>query len=241
MTYVPSDLKERVTNIVEDCCAKASQHYGRPVTYPLIQYKKRGKTAGTANYNTWVLDFNPILLTENVEDFLKRTVIHEIAHLITHTIYPYASAHGQEWKNIMVFLGAEPSRCHSYDTTNSTVSNRKKYDYMCPTCTKTLQVSSILHKRMQQGQQRFHNGCGNKKPIMWVNILNKAPNTQIAANSPEIQTKTKTTMTKKDKAKIIFKQVGHIKSICIFDFITKLEMSQACANTYYSNFNPLKR
>ena len=237
MTYVPSDLRDRITTIVEDCCIKASQHFDKPVTYPVIQYNKKGKTAGTANYSTWVLNFNPILLTENVEAFLKRTVVHEIAHLITRTIYPGSSAHGQEWKSVMVFLGAEPSRCHSYDISNA--STRKQFDYICPKCDTILKVSSVIHKRIRrQDQRRFHNGCGNTHPIKLVKEIDKTPiKQQIAADAPTIHSNTK--VSKKDRARKIFKE-NSIKSLCIHDLMTELQMSKAGANTYYYNFKSLK-
>jgi len=38
----------------------------------------------------------------------KDTVLHELAHHITDTLFPGCDSHGDEWKRICVLVGAEP-------------------------------------------------------------------------------------------------------------------------------------
>ncbi len=120
----------------------AEKHYGIKIKPPAVVYRKRGTTAGTANYQTWTIDLNPTLLMENQDTFIARTVPHELAHLIDYQLHPEnfetrlirtrtgrlkrskRDVHGATWKRIMIVLGADPSRCHDYDVSNAKVHKR---------------------------------------------------------------------------------------------------------------------
>lgn len=136
--YVTSEVKQRVINKLNECIALVKAKYNVDVPFPHVVYLKRGTTAGTANHRTWTIDLNPVLLMENLDSFIEDTVPHELAHLACDLIYPEAhrpaqsmfaaygrrqkrEPHGPRWQEIMRALGADPSRCHNYDTTNSKV------------------------------------------------------------------------------------------------------------------------
>ena len=110
-------IKARVEAKVAECIATVERKYNVTFRKPVISYNVRGTTAGKAFYTRWIVDFNPVLLAENVEEFLEDTVPHEVAHLATELIYPHAHRggfgtkrrpHGSEWKSIMRSLGADP-------------------------------------------------------------------------------------------------------------------------------------
>lgn len=58
------------------------------------------------------------------------TILHEIAHGITHLLYPKASHHGLEWQNIAKEIGCNGNRCADGTTLNMV----KGYTYTCPVC-----------------------------------------------------------------------------------------------------------
>lgn len=89
---------------------------GIVIPKPIIKFDLRGVVSGKAWINKNLLQFNPILLSENPEVFVKQTVLHEVVHL--GAFFKYGSRidpHGQQWKNLMIIMGGRPVRCHNYD------------------------------------------------------------------------------------------------------------------------------
>lgn len=167
---ITAAIKQKVTDKLKACIAIANKRYGIDVKFPNVTYQKRGTTAGTATYGTWTIDLNPVLLAENEEDFINRTVPHELAHLITDMVYPHAhkrmygqkrSPHGSEWQSVMHVLGANASRCHSYDVSNARVKNKASYDYKCNCCGQVLKMGPKRHATEQRTPGHYtHSSCG---------------------------------------------------------------------------------
>lgn len=167
---ITNAMKERVNAKLRECIAIANRKYNVDIQFPTVVYEKRGRVAGTANYGTWTIDLNPVLLSENFEAMLADTVPHEMAHLITDTVYPHAhqrglgqkrSPHGAEWKSVMRALGCEPTRCHSYDTTNAAVRTKASYEYTCNCCGVSLKLGPKRHAREQRTPGFYsHSKCG---------------------------------------------------------------------------------
>ncbi len=168
--------KTLVIERVEQCLAIAEEHYNRSFKMPSIIFTKRGTTAGTANTSRWELNFNMVLLNENVEQFVHRTAAHELAHLINNKVFgndavqynangrrKRRSSHGRTWKNIMQLFGAPESRCHSYDV--STVKQKRrqsvKYDYKCSVCSGVFPLGATRHKNMVTGKRTYRHCKGS--------------------------------------------------------------------------------
>ena len=130
-----------------------------------IVFNLTGRTAGQmcpeGYQNLWGVKFrfHPVLLAENFEDYMVRTVPHEVAHHIDWIMNGgrwvkrgRGSAHGNQWKGIMTRLGYENSRCHSYDTTNARGKggNQRRWEYKC-NC-KTYNLSTVRHNRSQKAK-----------------------------------------------------------------------------------------
>lgn len=130
--------------------ALARQVFGRDFEAPKVTFDLRGKTAGAANYAANHIRLNDVLLRENQETFINRTVPHEVAHLLAFALYgSRISAHGPEWKNVMRRLGETPSRCHTYDTTNATVRRVAKFSMFC--ACREHQVTALVLGRITRG------------------------------------------------------------------------------------------
>jgi SprT protein len=135
-----------------------------------IYFDLKGTTAGTFSRGSQgqSLHFNMPLMTANYEKYIEQTVGHEVAHYLAYawkgTEYTRSGqriGHGDTWKKIMNFLGLNPSRCHSYDTSSiAKSSNKITFEYKCG-CN-THQMSSLLHKRMKAGQNRICGTCRQK-------------------------------------------------------------------------------
>lgn len=97
---------------------------------PTVSFDLRGKKGGQAFLRKNHIRLNSVLLTENTEEFIEKTVGHEVAHLATHTKHGEGVApHGEEWQAMMRAFGLEPLRCHRYDTTNSAVG--ESFPFVC--------------------------------------------------------------------------------------------------------------
>ena len=148
----------------------ANEIYSMNMPYPTISFKLKGKTAGIASFSPMSNDtgvrYNSILLEENGNDFLKRTVPHEVAHLVVYARWMIErngkpTPHGYEWKRVMRDFGLNSTRCHSYDVSNSMVRTKGRmarvYSYKCGCQTHNLTI--IRHRKIQEGDRYTCKRC----------------------------------------------------------------------------------
>ena len=155
------DIQQRVIELY----TQAERHFLKRFKRPYIRLDLRGESAGQAWLQKYQLRFNPVLLKENREHFLRQTVAHEVAHLLTYELFgPKAQAHGKEWQAIMTDVYALPAdRCHTYNTQNS---SRKPWLYQCRCEGKLVALSTIRHNRSRKGVVYLCTSC--KKPLKFV-------------------------------------------------------------------------
>ncbi len=120
-------------------------------------HKRLRTTAGQASAHQSRIFLNPRLLNFPVE--LRRTFLHEMAHLVAYARYPHRriASHGVEWKRACVDLGipGEP-RCHSLSLAPQR-KRRRKYFYRCPHCTvKIARVVPLRHREACVACCRIH-------------------------------------------------------------------------------------
>ena len=195
---VPVGIKRRVEAKVEQSYKKAVAHYGREFKRPTVVYQKRGTTAGTAHGGTNTLDFNSTLLTENVEDFIERTVPHEVAHLIDYVVNPQNHHRGINWKGqrqkrvvhgadfrfIMerVLDADDSTRCHDYDVTRAQVRKSKQHEWKCDCCSSSMELGPKRHKKMLTNNKTYRpkgsrrgRGCSFDHTYSYVGVAGAAP------------------------------------------------------------------
>lgn len=123
-----------ISRTVVEVIKNANATFKTQMPEPYIAFYTKGRAAGKAWWVENKLEFNEVLAKENSEAF-KNTIIHEVAHLVTHRVFPNAKqAHGPEFKKVMRRLGGVANTYHTYDV--STVISRKKkvrYEVKC-TC-----------------------------------------------------------------------------------------------------------
>jgi len=181
------DLQGLVTDKVLECFSKAENWIAErnfdchTPTFHLpdeIKFTLRGRTAGRAttsrDYEGFVsyiiLNFNMVLLRENIETFLGRTVPHECAHSIAGLIFGNVKSHGDIWKLVMKnILGVKPSRTHDYDVTNARVYNKTKFEWKC-SCRSHI-VGPVKHKKMMRNTTYFCKSC--KSGLTFVKRLGR--------------------------------------------------------------------
>jgi predicted SprT family Zn-dependent metalloprotease len=114
------ELKRECIERVRWAVKRINEKLGILVPDPQIIFSITGTTAGRAHIGRNLIEFNPVLLRDNSDEFLNRTPGHEVAHLAAHLKFGHKiRAHGDEWCKCMWCLGLPAIRCHNYDTTNA--------------------------------------------------------------------------------------------------------------------------
>jgi len=92
-----------------------------------------------------VLRFNLKAAESNREVFLKQTVAHEVAHLMSYVLG--SKGHDDVWKDCCRKLGIEPKRCSSYVLEGY-------IRYTCR-CGKTFQITPKMDKKIGLGKEKY--------------------------------------------------------------------------------------
>ena len=139
-------MKDLIEIATEEFIDKWNSEQNANIPYIKHKFDLRGKVAGQFWYSTsssW-FRWNLPVAEQNSDDYLVQTVGHEVAHHITRTVYPHATSHGWEWKNVMRQLGLEPARYHNYAVTPARIVKRP-FKYLCP-CGDTHKITATKFK-----------------------------------------------------------------------------------------------
>lgn len=140
-------IERQIQDEVARLSRLASLALQRPLAPIAIRYDLRGTAAGCASAHQ--IRLNPVLLRENLEDFLRHTIAHEVAHSAVMQRWPRAAAHGPQWWALMEALGYPATRCHRYDTHHARLRHMTSYPYACRCGVQLL--SAIRHRRSLTG------------------------------------------------------------------------------------------
>ena len=157
-------LHDAARHATETAIALAERLYGRAFQRPGIRFDLRGRNAGLVLFpdrGRPVIRYNPGLLAAEGDAFLRQVVPHEVAHLVARTLYgPRIKPHGAEWRAVMTDLGAEPARCHAFDTSAEPLRRLRRFDYHCG-C-RVHRLTSIRHNRATRGAVYRCRACGGR-------------------------------------------------------------------------------
>lgn len=98
---------------------------------PAISYFDNDCSAGYADLDNNEVQFNSILLTENVDEFIRVIVPHEVAHLVDAWVYKSKSHHGANFNRIMKMLDLPRSSVHFFDTDRCPQKDPDVFVYRC--------------------------------------------------------------------------------------------------------------
>jgi SprT protein len=126
-----------------------------------VSFNLRGRSAGTFRYKQnakgQIFDieirFNLAIAERHPEEFIERTVPHEVAHALDF-LQRGTTDHGKNWKKLCRMLGMkEVSRCHSYELEGIV----KGFDYHC--ACKNYILSTVRHNRILKGTKYTCKQC----------------------------------------------------------------------------------
>jgi len=155
------EIKQEIRELTLSYFNKGKQQFAVNTAVPKITFDIKGnRTAGQARYSENRIRYNFPIAKQNYESFLKRTVPHEVAHIIQRTLNFNSSPHGIEWKRVMRFFGIQnPERCHDYDVSDvPTFRRSQKFRYSCA-CSKKHYVGKAVHNRIKNGVEYKCSRC----------------------------------------------------------------------------------
>jgi SprT protein len=134
----------------------------------VVRFDLKGTNAGYAEWKwtginySYCVKINMDIANDNLETYLKRTVNHELAHILQFKYNRGSKPHGREWDHFCrVLTGSTMSRCHDYAVSHlRRKKNVKRYLYKCD-C-RTHQISSTVHNRIMNKQEYFCKSCKGK-------------------------------------------------------------------------------
>ncbi len=253
---ITTEIRNRVTAKIQHGIDLAKRRYNVDIRMPTVVYTKRGTTAGTANYRTWTINLNPVLLVENTDKFIERTVPHELAHLICDLVYPHAhrptrgvkrDVHGQYWKDIMRTLGVpsnEITRCHSYDVTNAK-KKTSSYQYKCEGCGHVFTLGPKRHAKLQSNSRAYrHTACGQGNGQLTLVAAKPAASAPVAVAAKKERAPASTSGSKLDRCYGWYKHykdagTANLRQMCIAVFMQEVGMTKAGASTYFQRCKEL--
>jgi len=159
-----NDTYTEVTKKIKETLALAKEKFNVDFPMPVIIYNLKGHTAGQAFFNKNKIRLNRYLLEKYGQEFIDRTVVHEVGHLISYRLYGVnGRGHGAAWKRVMRAIGGPTSRCHSYETKAARVTN--KYACHCDRCGHSYELGAVRVNRIKKGSKYTHPACGGNVVI----------------------------------------------------------------------------
>lgn len=154
-----SSLVTTADAILTELCA------AHPLGYtPVLVWKNLRVTAGVAYYTKGVIGLSKLLLTD--EERLRRTLVHEYAHLLAVVRHGRkAAGHGPTWRQAMLDLGAEPAVTHNYAAKRNV--RRQAVTYRCKKCGAAI----VRARRLPRRKKFLHAECGGAISLESVDRL----------------------------------------------------------------------
>ena len=150
--------------------------FGITLTIPEIRFHRKGRWNGLAACNGSYVSFN-LTVAENFPDPFINTIIHEVAHLATFKLRPYAKqAHGPEFRAICTALGGSGTTKAEYgvskivgakvETREDKIASGKWTLYKC-SCNNAIAVTKITHNKIVRNNAKYScNKCKTRITIV---------------------------------------------------------------------------
>ncbi len=144
-------MQQQVIAQVQACLLIAANQLNKNFAMPTITFNQRGKIAATARLQTNEIRFNPVLLADNLSEFLAEVVPHEVCHLLAYQLYGRVKPHGKEWQQLMrQVFNTQP---HTYHKMNVAKVAGKTFNYRCECGPVALSIRR--HNKVKKGKQQY--------------------------------------------------------------------------------------
>lgn len=144
------NLRDQLVEETRQVVEKANRRFpSLNLPSPSVGFFQKSMNAGKAIYARHRVEYNELIAKTNRASF-HNTVIHEVAHLIVHRMYPNAAqAHGPEFRHVMQVLGGNGARCHNYNV-EAVVAAKGQKQYVWACSCQEHKVSARKHANMMK-------------------------------------------------------------------------------------------
>lgn len=143
-------LKMQVQRQLKRDLEQANRYFNKTFTPPSVSYAVRGVKAGVAYLERNEVRFNPVLLEENQQEFIRQVVPHELAHILVYQHFGRVQSHGKEWRMMMeTVLGVPADIYHCFNTR----SVQQQFTYRC--ACQTHQLSIRRHNAVMRNKRSY--------------------------------------------------------------------------------------
>lgn len=163
-----NELKKQVRYKVMECLTLADEHFDfdefsenvvnvevlfnlRGDTVGVFQFGKRKRYGKVIEIFNYKLRFNLAYMRLDINEYLKNTVPHEVAHLVALHIDMNSKPHGELWKEICITLGGNGKRLNNYFSVDTIYKDKVK----CTGCGLVLPVSKRMYNSIASGRSIY--------------------------------------------------------------------------------------
>lgn len=149
------EIQRAILKLANEAYDKAKTLFPTKIFKPFTHaFDLTGSSAGQVQFNAsqtkWHVRYNMYIASHNYDEFMKETVVHEIAHLVARNVYgANIKPHGVEWKTVMRKLGYEPETTHTMECASARQGSTYKYKCNCD----EWDFTSIRHNRVLDGKK----------------------------------------------------------------------------------------
>ena len=239
---VSPELHQKVQGVVNNTVSLIEAKYGIKFPAPIvIRYDiNSARIGGLALMGRNTIRLNNHFLEKFKDEYINRTVVHEVVHLGVHQVYSVGQGlrtdgHGAEWKRMMRSVGAEPSRCHTFEADAGVGRQKAKFVYKCNLCRRDISVGPKVHNKLQLGAIYHPHCCGRSaKLISTLDTVIQVPKPTFLKDisQPIVDIGG---MSKIDKCRQLYRQFageGYVRADWIKLFVSKAGCTPAGASTY---------
>ena len=151
-------LAELAEARVITCMQTASNILKLDFPLPSVNFRQRGRIAGSAHLTNNEIRLNKTLMKDNLDAFLNEVIPHEICHLLAYQLYGRVPPHGVQWQRLMQeVFGLTPQRQHTMDTSKV---EGQTFDYQCQCGPVSLSIRR--HNKVMRKQASYRcRKCGD--------------------------------------------------------------------------------
>lgn len=160
------NAKDRAAEKISETIDMAERLFNVTLS-PTIRWDLRGQAAGQAGFKglKMYMRFNETALELDPDHLINQTIPHEVAHLVCFMRPDLGKNHNKGWKVVFRMLGGAGDRCHNIPLPKARKMRKFLYG---STCGKQFELSSIRHKKIQQGMVYNVRGGGKIRDIHYV-------------------------------------------------------------------------
>ena len=149
--------ERHIRNLTDEYICRAGMIYNRDLPLIPVLFDLKGRAAGmyrVQNRNR-TIRYNPYIFAKYPDDNIASTVPHEVAHYVVDILYGATNVrpHGNEWRQVMLSLGAEPRVTGNYDLSGIPVRRQRRHTYQC--ACKIHQISTVRHNKIRLGKAHY--------------------------------------------------------------------------------------